>query len=357
MTKICFISPSLSQGGLENAVVVVANEFADLGYEVSIICIYNNPIFYKLRNSVNIISPIYSRKQYLSMFYYLKSIVFVRNEVSKIKPNVIISYGDYINFISIIATRFLRIPVFISDRSSPNKKFPFAVDFLRRRTYGQSDGIIAQTERAKIQKIKMLSGYKNIEVIPNPLRKIVNYADIEKENIILAVGRHYDVKGLDRLLRAYAQVKTSNWKIVIAGSAGPQTEDLKTLAAELNLSNDVEFLGAVKEIDKIFAKSKIYVLPSRSEGFPNALIEAMAHGLPCVAFDVVAGPAEIINNGINGILIPDGDITAMAHAIKLLMENKDLRNSVGKEALRVNEELSVTTITRKFLEFLKIEPL
>jgi glycosyltransferase involved in cell wall biosynthesis len=354
MKKICFICPSLTQGGLENAVMVIANEMADLGYEVSIICVYNNPVFYTLRKSIEIVLPAYNRKKYSTITYYYKSAIYIRKHLKSIKPDVIISYGDYINFISILAIRFLNIPTFISDRSSPNKHFPFLINLLRKVTYGKSDGIIAQTDRARDQKKKMLPGYKNIKVIPNPLRPIIKHPDIIKENIILGVGRHYHVKGLDRLIKAIAEVELNDWKLVIAGSLGPETEELKLLVKNLNLGEKVEFLGAIKEIDKVFSKSKIFVLPSRSEGFPNALIEAMAHGLPSVAFDIVSGPAEIIKDKVNGILIDDNDIDSMSQAINEFISNEKLRDSISKEALKINEELSVSIVTKKYLDFINL---
>lgn len=355
MKNICFISPSLSQGGLENAVTVIVNELASRGYIISIICVYNNPVFYELDKSINIIFPSYNRKGYSTLSYYRKSVFYIRKQVKSVNPDVIVSYGDYINFISILATRNLKIPVFVSDRSSPDKPFPAFVNQMRKYCYPFAQGILAQTERAKQQKQTMLGDkYDNIRIIPNPIRPIITYSEIEKENIILGVGRHYYVKGLDRLIKAFAKGAMNNWKLVIAGDYGPETEALQSLVKELDIKAQVEFLGPVKEIDKVFSKAKIYVLPSRSEGFPNALIEAMAHGLPSVAFDIVAGPAEIIKDKINGILIKDDDIDGMADAIKNLISNEELRSSLSKEALKLKEELSISIIVDEYLDFINI---
>lgn len=352
MKNICFICPSLHQGGLENAVMVMSNEMARRGHQVSIICVYNNPIFYQLDKRIKIISPKYKRKDFSTPVYYLKSIFYLRKEIKKIKPDVIVSYGDFLNPISLLATRQLNIPVFISDRSSPGKKFPFIVQKMREIIYPMADGVIAQTETAKKQKQQMLKGYKNIEVIPNPIRPIKTYLDVKKENIILGVARHYHVKGLDRLIEAFVNISHKDWKLVIAGNEGPHTEELIGLIEKYKIKDKVEFLGAVKEIDKIFSTAKIFVLPSRSEGFPNALIEAMANGVASISFDINAGPNDIIIDGINGYLIKDGDINELSEKIQFLIDNEKERIKISNNALALKDELAVKKIGNLFFNFI-----
>ena len=201
----------------------------------------------------------------------------------------------------------------------------------------------------------MLKGKNsNIIVIPNAIRSIETHKDIEKENIVLAVGRHYYVKGLDRLLEAFALTKREGWKLVIAGSFGPETENLISQSKRLGIEENVEFLGAVKEIDKVYAKAKVFVLPSRSEGFPNALIESMAHGLACISFDINAGPAEVIQNKENGILITDGDITELGKQIGFLIQNEEERIRLGNNAVKIKEELTVEKIVDRIYDFITL---
>lgn len=352
MKKICFISPSLHQGGLENAVSVMANEMVQRNNEVTIICIYNVSIFYELNSNIKLIIPHYKRDSYSSLKYYWKTLRFLRKNLRKIKPDVVVSYGDYINMISVLAVRGLKTPIFISDRSSPGKAFPFIVKKMRKLLYPRATGIIAQTHTAKLQKQQMLRNYSNIKIIPNPIRPISEHPEIEKENIILGVGRHYHVKGLDRLLRAYALLEKKSWRLVIAGNFGPETEVLGNLARELMIEEQVDFLGPVKEIDAIYKKAKIFVLSSRSEGFPNALIEAMAHGLACVSYDINAGPSDIITNLKNGILIEDGNISELSRQIDFLIANPKERERLGENAIKLNQKLSVQKIGNSFYDFI-----
>lgn len=354
MKNICFISPSLHQGGLENSVMVMANEMARRGNWVSIVCVYNNPVFYKLDERIKVILPSYNRKDYATITYYIKSIKHIRKCVKKINPNVIVSYGDFLNPLSIIATLRLNKPVFISDRSSPGKKFPFVVRMMRKILYPFARGIIAQTATAKKQKLEMLRGYKNIQIIPNPLRPIKEFEDIKPQNIVLGVGRHYHVKGLDRLIEAFAVLKANSWKLVIAGNYGPHTTELNDLVKKMGMVDKVEFLGAVKEIDKVFSQAKIFVLPSRSEGFPNALIEAMGNGIASISYDINAGPGDIIRDNVNGYLVQDGSIDKLSNKIEFLMNNEIERMRIAKEATKIKEDLSVEKIGDRFYNFITV---
>ncbi|ERM81536.1 hypothetical protein P872_09275 [Rhodonellum psychrophilum GCM71 = DSM 17998] len=349
---IVFIIPSLQQGGLENSVSVLVNQLTkDNNHRISIICFYKNSVFYKVDKSVEIIHPNFHRKGFSTVQYYLKSFFFIKNTLKDIKPDVVISFGDYINAISILTAKSLGLPVYISDRSSPGKNFPFFVNLLRNIAYPKAKGVIAQTQRAKDQKVKMGVREDKIKVIPNPVRRISILKE-PKRKIVLCVARHYKVKGIDRLFEAFANTHEKSWQLEIAGSEGPETKYLKELAENLNISERVTFLGARKDIDAIYSYSGIFALTSRSEGFPNALIEAMAHGLPCIAFDINAGPADIIKHEVNGILVEDGNIGELTLQLNLLMEDTARRNELGKRALKIMDRLSLERISEDFLAFI-----
>ena len=134
--------------------------------------------------------------------------------------------------------------------------------------------------------------------------------------------------------------------------SGPETENLKQLVRDRNIEDKVIFLGEIKEIDRVYAEAGIFCLTSRSEGFPNALCEAMAAGLPSISFDIVAGPADIIKDGYNGILTKDGDIEGLAAQLQTLIENEELRKKIGRESSKLQEELSLASSGSKFLNFI-----
>jgi glycosyltransferase involved in cell wall biosynthesis len=127
---------------------------------------------------------------------------------------------------------------------------------------------------------------------------------------------------------------------------------LKQQAQELGIIDRIKFLGKVKDIDLEYAKAGIYVIPSRSEGFPNALAEAMGAGCSCIAFDFTAGPRDIIVDGISGLIIENGNTTEMAKAIDYLIAHPEKRMQLSKEAIKIREKLNENLIAEKIKRFI-----
>lgn len=347
--SICLISPSLQMGGLERAMSNLGNYFNSKGYKVYYIVLYRFDKFYELDNGIELIEPDFSYNV-SKWIYYLKLLSYIKAKVKQCNPDTVLSFGDYHNAVVLFALKGSKYPVYISDRSSPNKNFGRFFTKFKKWTYSNSAGVIAQTERAAAQKRKMLGNNFNITIVPNAIRAVTRY-DIAREKHILGVGRHHKVKGLDMLIEAFALLDTE-WKLVLAGGRGPETDNLKAQAEALGIASKITFLGDVKDIDKVYASAGIFVLSSRSEGFPNALCEAMAAGLPCISFDIVAGPADIITNGVNGILVPPTNTKELAAQIQALILNQDLRNKLGAEASKLQQELSMQSSGDKFLNFI-----
>lgn len=340
-------------GGMENAASVIANFLSKEGINVTIITLFNRPHFYKLDDRIKVIDPPGDRSKWNKLWYYLKTVFFLRKNIKERSPSRILSYGDWTNILVLMACIGINTKVFISDRASPDLKFQWYVRFLRKILYPRAHGILAQTERAAQQKYTMLGKDINIRVIPNPVKPVQLYPGIKRRNIILGVSRHFYVKGLDRLIEAYGLLNENhNYKLLIAGSRGPATPGLLRLAEKYNLNPDEIFLEKTKEIDKLYAESKIFILSSRSEGFPNALIESMAAGLACISFDCSAGPSDIITNGENGILVENDNVNELTKQMQYLIDNDKEIERLGKNALSIRERLSLDKIGEQYLEFI-----
>lgn len=348
--KICIVAPSLQMGGVERASSTIANYFARADEEVDFLCVFPHQFFFELHESVKTRKPEFNQKS-LQMW---KSIWWLRKEIKRIDPQVVLAFNNIYGALTILALLGTNYKICTSDRSSPLFKWPWKIHLFNKLVFYLSppDGVISQTAIAAHYTKKRVRGTFKQIVIPNAVRHVQEFA-VEREKIVLAVGRLGDyLKGFDRLIRAFALVKDKEWKLVFAGG----NEDgghLKKIASDLNIIDRLEFLGKVKDIDRIYAKSGIFVIPSRSEGFPNALCEAMAAGLPCISFDFIAGPADIISNEVNGILVENGNEMALAEQIQRLIESNDLRLKLGTNARQIRSRLNEDLIGRQYLDFLK----
>ncbi|MEQ6890032.1 glycosyltransferase family 4 protein [Halomonas sp. CS7] len=351
--KILVVAPSLRLGGLENSVSTMTSWLADAGHSLTLVLCYRGERFYELNDKIDVVEPGFSLSARGKVYFYLSWIRFVRHVIKSKRPDVILSYGDYHNSLVKLSSSFLQVPVVVTDRASPGLKFPLYMRLIRSLTYPKCSGVIAQTQRAALVKKELLKKGVKVKIIPNPVRSFEPSQKVDRKKVVLAVARHYHVKGLDRLIKAFSRLDAPEWELHIAGSLGPETQKLEKMVQGLGLSDRTKFLGSVSNMGLLYSSASVFVLPSRSEGFPNALIEAMSLGCPSIAFDINAGPSEIIQHGENGLIVEDGDIQEMSNAILQLIDNEGLRLSMGHNASKLSNDLNLKSIGEKYENFLK----
>ena len=349
---ICIVAPSLQGGGIERALSTLSSHFVKRGHKVVYIACRAGKHFYELNPQVIFREPsfVYTASSRFKLLNYYKIIRFVRKQLKEFKPDTILSFGDIINPLALLANRGLKFPIYISDRISPKQYLGRFKNFMKQITYRKATGIIAQSSFAADYKRQVFGNDINLQIIPNLLRKIDGFDNVEKKNQVIGVGRLSQEKGFDRLIEAFAKIKGHDeWILVLVGD-GPVRGQLEEQAKALGIENRVEFPGMRKDVDHLLAESKIYVIPSRCEGFPNALCEAMASPLPCIAFDSIA--ADLIENHVNGVVVPDGDIQGLADEMKVLIEDEGLRAKYAANAIHIRERLGTEKIGDEFLEFI-----
>lgn len=348
--KITLVIPTLQQGGAERVMSELANNLTGLGHEVHLCLLAKSQDFYVVESRVVIHRLGFENKgTILKALSEVRTFIKLRRLLIQERPDVVLSFMDKFNIFTILASRFLHLKVFISDRNNPRKKAPIFRNQLKRLTYRHATGIIAQTSLAK-NILKSTTKNKNIRVIANPVKKIDTNLGITKENIILNIGRMVPEKGQKYLIEAFSKMEDQNWQLVILGD-GELRIALEKQIVDLNIKHKVLMPGSVKNIDEWLARSSVFAFPSVSEGFPNALIEAMAAGLPCVSFDCDAGPSDIILNRVNGILVKCKDTVALTNALNELCKNSVLRSELARAALVVKESLNPIKITLDYLNF------
>lgn len=350
--KLLIVAPCLAMGGMERASVNTANSINDLNVDVVFISLFKKEHFFKLNSDIKLIEPEGFNVHKLDL---IKSIKWIRASVKQNNPDKVLVFNKFYGAITALALIGLKTPYYISERSSPLFAWKQPIKLINNLAFllNPPKGVIAQTSIAASYQKKYYKKSK-IEVIPNVLRNIELFPDVKREEIILAVGRLGDhLKGLDLLIESFSKIKNKTWMLHIAGG-DEDGSALKQQAQELGIIDRVKFLGKVKEIDFEYAKAGIYVIPSRSEGFPNALAEAMGAGCPCIAFDFIAGPRDIIDHDLSGIIVENGNTTEMAKAIDYLIASPEKREQLSKEAIKIRKELDKNIIANKIKTFIKL---
>jgi GalNAc-alpha-(1->4)-GalNAc-alpha-(1->3)-diNAcBac-PP-undecaprenol alpha-1,4-N-acetyl-D-galactosaminyltransferase len=353
--KVCFMIPSLQAGGMERVMSELICYFAGSNrYELHLVLFgIKRDVFYSVPENVTIHRPEFqfnNKTRFLSTF---KTLRFLRKTVTRIKPDVCLSFGEYWNNFVLLALYAKRIPVFVSDRAQPDKSLGKLHDMLRKILYRSARGIIAQTHFAK-EFYTQLFPQTNIEVIGNPIRFIRAHGQ-EKQNIILTVGRLINSKNHDRLIRMFADMKRSDWKLIVVGGDAQRQNNfarLQQLVHSLNAEDRVELVGSQSDVDSFYGKSKIFALTSSSEGFPNVIGEAQSAGLGVVAFDCVAGPSEMISDGENGFLVPLHNYEDFQKKLERLMNENSLREGFGAHAQKTITRFSIESVGAQYEKFL-----
>ncbi|MFN6468121.1 MAG: glycosyltransferase family 4 protein [Nostoc sp. SerVER01] len=350
--KITLIIHSLTYGGAERIISIMANYWSAKGWQITLLTFDDNKIPDFFLDSHVIYIPLGIAKKspntMIGIWNNLKRIRILRNAIINSNPDVVISFMSKININSLLATRWLNIPVIVSERSNPGKSsLSWNWQQLRQWTYSFADKIVFQTQRARdffpLKLQNKSSIIPNMVVLP-PIKK-QSLDKLSTERSLIAMGRFVPEKGFDLLLQAFAKVKDNypQWTLTILGD-GKLRPELESLCKQLGLSDRVYFPGMVNNTYAFLQQAELFIMSSRFEGFPNAICEAMACGLPIISTDCPSGPREIIRDGIDGILVPNEDVSALAIAIERLMSNEQERKSLATRAPEVTERFCVEKI-------------
>lgn len=271
----------------------------------------------------------------------------LRDAIIDTRPQFVVSFINLTNNRVLLATRGLCLPVIVSERDDPYRDpIPEGAAQLRRRLYPMATYLVAQTEEAADYFAAEVGDRRR--VIPNPVLQPElpdpgNGASAPKAGrILVGMGRLVVEKGFTLLLRAFSKLagKHPSWSLQIWGE-GPHRGDLERLSRDLNMSDRVRLPGFTNHPSEVLRRADLFAMSSLIEGFPNALCEAMACGLPVVSFNCSSGIREIIRDGVDGLLVRAADPSALAVALDRLMDDEEERRRLAGKALEITERFGV----------------
>ena len=340
-------------GGAERSMIMLSNALAKLGYRVTVISLGNNDIAYEIDNKVEYILIKNCGKSkienLINKFIELKDILYNKN------PDIVISFWLQPAIYSAILSKFIGFKNIYAERGDPtDKEYDGLLGLVRNIVFNYVDGFVFQTEGAKNCFKKCIQ--RKGRVINNPV--YIDYDDYEvpkyRRKSIVNVGRLHEQKNQELLINSFAKVSKlfPEYKLEIYGD-GPLKSKLELQIKKLDLQEKVILKGTRKKLFEEIVDASLFILSSDYEGMPNALMEAMALGIPCISTDCKPGGArELIKNRYNGIICSVGCEDELSDNIKFMLENKKIANELGLRGKNICNTNSMNNIFNKWENYI-----
>ncbi|RZJ76711.1 MAG: glycosyltransferase family 4 protein [Flavobacterium sp.] len=354
--KIVGVIHSLGVGGMEQVMSLLLNDFCEKeNVKVDLILIgRDRDIAFPLSNAITVHKPPFEFNNRYRNYHTFKTLLFLRKKVKELQPDTILGFGEIWNNLLLLSLSGLDYPVYISDRSQPDKNLGKLHNFLRNKLYPRAAGFIAQTTYAA-DNARKNKWNNNIRVIGNPIRITSPQENESRKNIILSVGRLISTKHFDDLIRMFSKMNIPDWKLIIIGGNAKnqdQLSQLKQLVKDLDIEDRVELTGKISNVGEYYQQASLFAFTSSSEGFPNVVGEALSNRLPVVAYDCVAGPADLVSDNENGFLVKTHDHADFMKKLGLLVDNASLRNSFANNTVEKIKQFSKEEISKKYFNFI-----
>ena len=349
--RICGVIASLGAGGAERVMIELCTAWQARGDDVTLLTLDDGQQdFYPVPGGARRIAldlASCSASTAGAIRANVSRMRELRRAIRDARADVVVSFTDRTNVLVLMAARGLSVPVIVSERIDPRRHdIGSAWSMMRRFVYPSASALVLQTEAVRPW-AEALVAPTRVSVIPNPVRAVttLNAPAGQRTREIVAMGRLVAQKGFDVLIQAFATLAAEfpEWGVVIHGD-GPDRTSLESRVAGLGLTSRISLPGRTATPDAALAAATVFALPSRYEGFPNVLLEAMAHGCACVATNCDSGPADLIAHDRNGLLTPVNDVLSLAHSLSTLMDDATLRTRLGLAATAVQQRFGVSRI-------------
>lgn len=361
--KILYITSVISTaGGVEKTLAAKSDYFIKKSnYQVEIV--YNEIVektpFYQFNKNVKLTNLRLNNGSLLYVFNYKKNIQKI---VDQNYPDIIVVTDNGLKGFLVPFLLKTGTPILLEIHGSKTEIINYKTSFfelLKRKIHLK----IKSLSITKFDQVVFLGeksaaewSFDKAKIIPNALSFEPSERSKLTSKIAIAIARHSYEKGLDRLLPIWKEVSLQNpdWKLKIYGDFTEETTFLRNKIEKLQLQDSIELLPPVRDIEKVYKNASVFLMTSRFEGFGMALLEAMSFGLPVISFDCRIGPGNLIENNINGILIPDNDTELYILRLNSLIQNKELQKQLGANAINRASAYSKHKIMLLWEELFKV---
>ncbi len=323
----------LGGGGAERVVANLANQLSDHGHDVGVITSFSVSNEYYVKESVlRFVLDTHSyRGRIVKNYTRIKALRYI---LKKEKPDVLISFMAEPNTRAIIAASYLKTKVIVSVRNDPNREYSGTLGhFIGKSILPMADGCVFQTKEAQQWFPKKLQVKSNI-ILNQVNPDFFSVTRKQQHGRIVTLGRLSKQKNHLLLIKAFSEIvkKYPYAELHIYGE-GEMFDELSASIKNMGLEEKIYLDGNTKHVKEVLAKTSIFVLPSDYEGMPNALMEAMSVGVPCISTDCpCGGPRMIITNRKNGLLFPVGEKEELVEMLDFLLADENERERIGREA-------------------------
>lgn len=365
MEQLVFVTLSLTKGGAERVICNMCNEYFAERYHVTIVSLMKAPPEYRLDERIRLLTVDEQERDAkdslpVRFMRRRKKLKKLLRGLTKEGAQAIISFLPEPNMIACSLKHAVGTRLIISVRNAPSVEYRGKLRYLLMRLlYPRADAYVFQTQQAREYFSFSHHITQNSAVIPNPIARefIGRPASQNRRKEIVAVGRLEEQKDPLLLLEAFAKVhgQFPEYRLLLYGE-GSLKERILDEIRRLQLAESVLLKGNAEHIDEQIRDASLFVLSSRYEGMPNALMEAMAMGIPCVSTDCpCGGPAELIGQGENGLLVPVGDSKKLAEAMSYMLLDHERAQQMGIRAQEIGRSLKPEAIYQKWEQMINAE--
>ncbi|NYT68957.1 glycosyltransferase family 4 protein [Pusillimonas noertemannii] len=363
--KILFLVSSLNTGGAERVATTLASAWSRRGDDVTLVSTFpqRGSCFYPLDAGVKLVwiaDRLNGARHPLRVT--AAKLRALRAMMVDEAPDVVISFLTNVNVMALLAHWGLKVPIVVCERTNPAaaRNSGAVLRAMRRLTYPRADVVTVQAKSSVEAFLRMVPGIRRLEVVSNPLppellERPLRPAVSAGRKRLMAMGRLVPAKQFDVLIEAFSQLASGapDWDLMIWGD-GPMRDALARQIAGLGMEARISLPGRTESPWDELSKADAFALTSAVEGFPNVLLEAMALGLPCIAFDCPSGPAEMTRHGQDALLIPLGDAAGLREGLQRLMQDPALRAELaGRAAESVRERYALPRVLQRWDEIMK----